>query len=171
MIYINEDLVTQEIDPIKIKKAVKSYLHRENLVLIDKCGESLDEKEISELLFNSAGDIYLKAIDTSVLLNEFGKELNLYIKRVEQYIEDIRDSEDFSTVNSSFVQVIESILEFSKVETFLSKNLIDELAIKDLTEKAFIQVEKGNNEYILDLMEYELLPVLHNFLSEINEEM
>ncbi|WP_102273793.1 hypothetical protein [Cytobacillus massiliigabonensis] len=171
MIFINDELVTNETDPIEVEQIVKKYLVREKLVLVDKEGQPLGPEEQAELLSETLSDHYFEAVHTSILLRDFRAELQLYIKKVDEYIENTRDKEDFSTVNVSFVQVIEALMEFSSVSTFLHKDLMDPIVLTSITEKAFKQMEMGNLEYLLDLMEYELLPVLNEFVDEINEEM
>lgn len=171
MIYVNDVLVTEEENQKIAEKMLKMYLTTEKLVLIREDNEIVDEQEIGTILINRPAIVKLKAIRTSALLRDFKEELQNYILRVEEYVEATRESEDFSMVMTSFVQVTEGILEFSAVAKFLQKDLIDQQQIHEITKKALQQAEAGNNEYLLDLLEYELIPMIYHFLSETIEEM
>lgn len=171
MIYINKILVTKGTNRIEVSQAVNTYLLDNKLVLVNNEGETLSEKEINELFFDSISNQHLQAISTLTLLTDFKMELDLYIHKVQEFIDDKRDSGNLSIVSVGFIQLIESTTNFSVVSSFIQKDLIDEVTIKELTKKAFEQAELGNVEYILDLMEYELLPILHDLLNEIQEEL
>ncbi|WNF22611.1 hypothetical protein [Mesobacillus jeotgali] len=173
MIYINEVPVAGDLNLELLKREIKAYLHKEKLVLIDQSGNILSENKVNSLLESSIekDQLFLQGVKTNLLLRDFKDELILYIKKVEDYIENVRDTEDFSTVKDSFVQIIESVLEFTSVSDFLQKDLIGQDTVKELAQKAFAQAESGNDVYILDLIEYELLPLLNHFSEGIQEEM
>lgn len=171
MIYINGNLVTEETMPEIAAEHLKNFLITERLVIVNKNDEPILQQELSVLLLGNPKEIKLKAINSSILLRGFKEELHNYILKVELYIENTRENEDFSSMINSFIQVVEALIEFSSVEDFLQKEMVPQQQINDISKKAIEQAEVGNNEYILDLLEYELLPILHNFLNEINEVM
>jgi len=102
---------------------------------------------------------------------DFKEELHTYILKVKAYIETARETEDFSSMMTSFIQVTEALIEFEAVANFLGKKLIDQEQIQTISIKALEQAEEGNIDYILDLMEYELLPILQHFIDETNMVM
>ncbi|MBP2241984.1 hypothetical protein J2Z40_002557 [Cytobacillus eiseniae] len=171
MIYINDQLIVEDTSQSDSSIIVKKYLHKNRLVLVNNDGQPMSDEELNTFLSHLNGVQKLKAVSISNLLRDLKQELQLYIKKVEAYIENIRDNEDFSSVNTGFAQVMEGILEFSVVASFLQKDLIDPSYMQQLSEKAFARAETGEDEYVLDIIEYELLPILNRLYDEINEEM
>lgn len=171
MIYVNGHIVTEEKSYETATEHLKEFLFKEKLVVVKEGDDPMSQEELSTILKSDVKEIKLTAMKSSTLLRGFKEELHTYILKVEQYIENIRETEEFSTVSKSFVQVTEALLEFSSVEEYLQKELVQQPQIEDISRKALEQAKVGNNEYILDLLEYELLPILHHFLNETNEVM
>jgi len=171
MIFVNDFLVTEEKNKDLAKQKLVEFLFVEKLVVTKEDNHPMNEEELNTVLMNIDEKVQLTAVHSSVLVREFKQELQNYNLRIEEYIDDTRQSEDFSTVTTSFVEVTEALLEFSAVSTFLQKELIDQEQIQELTGKALQQLEVGNTEYLLDLLEYEILPILYHFVEETNEEM
>lgn len=171
MIYVNDVFVTAEATYELAEVALKSYLATEKLVIVGPNKELVTEQEIEQILMNLTAKVNLTAICSSEILKEFKEELHSYILKVEEYIEVAREAENFSTTMTSFVQVLEALIEFEVVANFLQKKLIDSEQINVISTKALKQAEEKNTEYILDLLEYELLPMLHRFIDETNMVM
>jgi len=171
MIYVNDILVTEEATLELAEKALKVYLATEKLVVTGPNEELLSEQEIEQVLVKFPATIKLVAIGSSKLLMDFKEELHTYILKVKAYIETARETEDFSSMMTSFIQVTEALIEFEAVANFLGKKLIDQEQIQTISIKALEQAEEGNIDYILDLMEYELLPILQHFIDETNMVM
>lgn len=171
MIYVNNILVTQEANKSVAGAVLKEFLIAEKLVVVKKENQPMSEQELNHALMNITEKLQLTAVRSSVLIREFKEELHSYNLRVEKYINDTRQSEDFTNITTSFVEVTEALLEFSTVSNYLQKEMINKELIQELSEKALQQVEVGNTEYLLDLMEYEILPILYHFIQETNEEM
>lgn len=171
MIYVNGYVVTEENDFDTAAELLKNFLFAEKLIVVKEDKEPMSQHELTAILKSGTKEIKLSAIKSSLLLREFKEELHTYILQVEQYVEKIRETENLSTVMNSFVQVTEALIEFSAVEEFLQKKLVQQNQLNDISRKALEQAEVGNNEYVLDLLEYELLPILHHFLDETNEVM
>ncbi|MGB2872592.1 hypothetical protein [Psychrobacillus psychrotolerans] len=171
MIYVNGNVVTDSNDHEVAVEYLKEYLSAQRLLVVNSNDEPMSQQQLSTILLSNVEEIHLIAIKTSIILRGFREELHTYILKVEQYVEDIREIEDFSTVMSSYTQVIEALIEFLSVEEFLQKQLIDQKHLNDISLKCLKRAEEGNFEYILDVMEYELLPLLHNFIKETNEVM
>lgn len=171
MLYVNEHLVTEEKELETVAQQLKEYLLKEKLVIIKADQEPFSQEELFNLLMNGEEELRLSAIHTSILLRGFKVELESYIQKVETYIEKMRDSENFADVLNGFIQVIETILEFSSVENFLQKSLVNQQQLNELSTKVLARAEEGNYEYVLDVLEYEVLEILHQFLAETNEVM
>lgn len=168
MIYINDKLVIETNNQDEAEQRLKKYLQKEKLLLINEDKQPISEQEWRVILSNLSGVKYLYAESTCTVLKDFKEELNLYIKKVEQYVDDVRDTENYLNVNDGFIQVTEALMEFYRVSQFLQKDIIDRNIIHKIAEKAFIQAEMGNEEYVLDLIEYELLPFLQRYDNEID---
>lgn len=171
MIYVNDVLVTNEETLELAEKALKDFLATEKLVVTGQNEELLTEQEIKQILVNLPTTIKFTAISSSKVLLDFKEELNTYILKVEAYIDTTRETEDFSSTMASFVEVTEALLEFEVVANFLDKKLIDREQIQTISKKALEQAEEGNADYLLDLIEYELLPILQYFIDETNMVM
>ncbi|MER2076732.1 hypothetical protein [Psychrobacillus psychrotolerans] len=169
MLYVNDYLVTEEIELELVGQQLKEYLLKEKLIIIKSNQEPMSQDELATLLKSNEAEFRLVAMHTSILLREFKEELESYIQKVETYIEDMRESEIFSDVLNGFVQVIEALLEFTSVEKFLQKSLVNQQQVNELSTKALTRAEEGNLEYVLDVLEYEVLPLLQHFLDETNE--
>lgn len=171
MIYVNDHLVTVEKELEAVVKQLKDYLFNEKLVIVKKDQEPMSQGEVARLLMSNEPELRLAAMHTSVLLRGFKEELESYILKVETYVEDMRETENYSEVLGDFVQVIEGLLTFSAIEKFLQKSLINQQHVNELSSKALKRAEEGNFEYVLDILEYEVLAILHHFLNETNEVM
>lgn len=171
MLYVNERLVTEANELEIMVQQLKDYLFVEKLIIIKDDQEPMSQDELTSLLINNSSDIYLVAIHISVLLRDFKEELAVYIQKVEKYVEDMREIENFSGVLDGFVQVTEAILEFTVLEQLLQKNLIDKEQLNEVSAKALLRAEEENYEYVLDLLEYELLSNLQHIFDEIIEVM
>ncbi|MEK5146251.1 hypothetical protein MKX53_04360 [Psychrobacillus sp. FSL K6-4615] len=171
MLYVNDHLVTEEKEVEIVAQQLKDYLFTEKLIIVKQDQQPMSQDELASLLLNNNPELRLVAMHTSVLLSEFNDELETYIRKVEVYIEDMRETENFSDVLSGFVQVTEALLEFSSVEEFLQKSLLDQQQMNDISTKALARAEEGNYEYVLDVLEYEVLTILQHFLDETNEVM
>ncbi len=171
MLYVNDYLVTEEIEVETVAQQLKDYLFKEKLIIVKQDQEPVSQDELASLLMSNAPELRLAAMHASVLLREFKEELENYIQKVENYVEDMRETEDFSEVLDGFAQVIEALLMFSAVEEFLQKSLIDQQQVNELSTKVLTRAEEGNLEYVLDVLEYEVLAILHHLLDETNEVM
>lgn len=171
MLFVNDYLVTEEKELETVAQQLKDYLFKEKLVIIRPDKEPASQDELASLLISGASELRLAAIHTSVLLRGYKEELESYVQKVETYVDDMREKENFTGVLVGFVQVTEALLEFAAVEEFLQKKLLDQHELNEISSKALARAEEGNFEYVLDVMEYELLTILHHFLNETNEVM
>lgn len=171
LLYVNEYKVTNEKEVEIVKEHLEEYLSKEKLIIVDHEGQPISQEGLSQLLLENVSELRLAAKSTSVMLREFKEELVSYIQNVETYIERMRENENFSDVLNGFIQVTEALLQFSSVEAFLQKSLVDQEQLNDLSTKALMRAKEGNYEYVLDLLEYELLAILYHFLDETNEVM
>lgn len=171
MIYINGFVVTGSNEYEVVLKEVKDFISTRRLLIVDSNNDPMSQEQLSTLLLHNSGEIQLTAIETSIVLRAFKEELDAYTLKVEQYVDNTRASEDFSSVLNSYAQVTEALIKFISVEEFLQKQLLDKQLLNELTHKCLKRAEEGNFEYILDIMEYELLPLLRNFVKETNEVM
>lgn len=170
MIYVNNIDITSE-NELDIISTIKAFLTKEKMILVNEENLPIDNKDLEEIVLNMEENLFLNAIHTNSIIRDFVVELKEYVSKVEEYVENVRDTEDFSTVTDSFINITEALLEFSTVAIFLQKELVDQIQLKELTNRSLIGAESGNLEYVLDIIEYELLPILHRILNEINEEM
>ncbi|MDV6376988.1 hypothetical protein ORD22_01760 [Sporosarcina sp. GW1-11] len=169
MIYINGDRIAEDID--NIAKTINEYLIREKMVLVDENNIPLNPSAIENLVIQNNAPQYLRAIHTTQLLREFKQELNGYIEKVNQYIDDIRDLDDQLSVINGYTSVVEAILSFIPITNFIQKDLINSDFLQSISEKVFERAQLNDMSFIIDVIEYELLPLLQNVSDEIQEVM
>lgn len=170
MIFVNGVCITNKIQQNDNYIQIKNFLSKEKMVLINDDEQPMSEETLLEIL-KSDKDHYFRAVTTSSILRGFKDELSIYISKVENYIENEREIESNPNVINGFIDITESLFQFLSVEDYLQKKIIDQDHIKNLVKQTLYRVEVGDNNYVLDIIEYELFPILQRFEKEIIEEM
>lgn len=168
MIFINDVQLPMDYNG---KDGIYDYLKKKQMILISEEGRPLSNNDLTNILLNNNTPLYLHAKSTSSLLREFKEELYIYINKVTDYIDTTRDSDDHSTTVSSYSNIVEALFEFIPVTKYLQKNLIDTEYIHNITERVFERGQSNDYDYILDIIEYELLEILQTIYNEIQEVM
>ncbi|MGC5324881.1 hypothetical protein [Brevibacillus sp. SYSU BS000544] len=136
---------------------ILEYLRINNLIIVDEIGTPLSESQVNEQLENN-NDVVFYTKTISNLEQETIDETLAYVKKVRSWIiENIEENND-SNLSQSFVTILEALLELEKVSTYFSIDAITAIKIQTLSQKALPQMEQGNEEYLRDLLEYEILP-------------
>lgn len=151
--------------------ALKSYLNSNHLILVNKENVPLMEDEIIKKLEQNVQEYHFNAIHSKELLTNFCEELRMYFEKLEAFIETAREEEQYDTVNTAFINVIEALMEFMIVQRFIDKTIYQASDLENLSTKALQQAQIGNNEYVLDLIEYEVFPLVEQLLKEIEERI
>ncbi|WP_339210968.1 hypothetical protein NSQ41_03055 [Aeribacillus sp. FSL K6-8210] len=172
MIFVNDQLVVQDTTLEEALTKIKEYLWKHHLIIINNENVPLTDSQLEEVIKqNENQQVFFKAIKIKELLFEIYSELNDYVDKIEQYIDNIRDEENYSSVQEAFANVVEALIEFSNTQKYLDINVIDPKRLEEFSLKALRQTQLGNVEYVLDLMEYELVPLFKRLLKQLEERM
>lgn len=171
MIFVNGQIIASEGTNDMLFAKLKEYVKINHLVIVDENDVPIGREEIFTLIEKNE-NCYLKAVPTSQLLSDFYMELNNYIDKVESYVEAVRDNEgDLHSVHTAFINIMEALMEFAKVQSYVQTNVIDFEFLEEISSKAFQQAQHGNLDYILDLIDYEIIPVLKDLQELIKERI
>jgi hypothetical protein len=171
MIFVNGQLVAHEGTDEFLFTELKNYLKLNQLVIVSENITPLNDEEVFALIANNKDECHFQAIYANQLLSDLFLELTNYIEKIEVYVERIRDEGNLSSVHEAFVNVMEALIEFSKVQDYIQANVIDPTFLEKISFKALQQAQVGNDEYVLDLIEYEITPVFKELLELIKERI
>jgi hypothetical protein len=171
MIFVNDQLVAHEGTHEMLFTELKNYLKLNQLVIINENNDPLYDEEVFALIANNKDECRLQAIYVNQLLSDLCLELTNYIKKIEDYVEKARDTGNLSSVHEAFVDVMEGLIEFSKIQDYIQTSVIDSAYLEKISLKALQQAQLGNDEYVLDLIEYEITPIFEELLESIEERI
>jgi hypothetical protein len=171
MIFVNGQLVVDDGTCETAFTKLKDYLILNKLIVVDESNNPLNDEEILALIEKNTDECYVQAIDANQLLLDLCFELASYIEKIENYVERTRDEGNLSSVHEAFINVMEALIEFSKVQDYIQANVIDPTYLEKISLKALQQAQLGNDEYVLDLIEYEITPIFKDLLKLIEERI
>ena len=155
-------------DSESVFNKLMEHLKEKKLLITDIQGNPLSESEILNILnLNDQYSFYTKHIYE--IEKEFIEDFNLYVSKVEEKFKEISDIEDKSLIITAFVEVLEALIELQKVSKYFNFSVIDIESINALAEKALERIEEDDIDYIIDVLEYELIPKLNNTKSKLLE--
>lgn len=150
---------------------LEEYIKINNLVIVDENDVPLGRDEVFALIKKSE-KCYLKAVQTNQLLSDFYMELNSYIDKVESYVDRVRENErNLHSIPTAFINIMEALIEFSRIHSYVQTNIIDLEFLEEISLKSLQQVQHGNLDYILDLIDYEIVPLLKDLRDSIGERI
>jgi hypothetical protein len=158
MIKIDERLFENKQDREESLREIKQYLQQELIVLIGEDGIPLNENQIREQLLNPDAEFNSKKINGLEL--EAISEATDYIERAEVGIKELLEEIDLVVIFKSFTDLMEALMYLEQLTRYFSFGIISIEKINAFGEKALVQMEKGNSSYLLDVIEYECLPLL-----------
>jgi hypothetical protein len=148
-------------------KILKEYLNLNKLIVVNKEGEPLNDQAILSCLSSEDSHFHVKQVN--VLEQETIIETLQFTSRVEQTIKDTLDNHEEVAVFQTFIEIIEALTHLEKVAMYFSIEDINSTKIKELSKKGLQQMEQKNESYILELIEYECLPMVTSFSETLEE--
>jgi hypothetical protein len=149
-------------------KQIKTYLYENQLILAGSNGDSLTETEIINII--AVNPTYsFNTISVSEVENGFINEMLDYVEKVEKYFTQLSDSNDNEFIINTFIDLINSLTEIVKVAEHYKVNFLSIENINEIANKAISRIEIGDIDFLLDVMEYEIIPSLHDFKSKLLE--
>jgi hypothetical protein len=149
-------------------KKIKSHLHENQLVLADSSGAPLAETEIINII-TSNSTYSFNSISISEIEDGFVHEMLEYVEKVEKYFSELSISSNSELIINTFIDLINSLTEIIKVANYYEFYFISIDNINEIANKAVSRIEAGDIDFILDIMEYEIIPSLLDFKSKLIE--
>lgn len=142
-------------------KALRVYLDKNRIILVDQFDAPYSEEQIVELLNSEYVDFRIKTI--SELEKETIEESLKYINRVEQKVNEVINSTQPNEVFQLFTEILGAFVQMEKICKYFNSTIINMEEIDDIAKKALAQIEDENEYYIREITEYELLPMVCSF--------
>lgn len=154
-------------DVEQVFKAIKAFISKEQVILVDANGEPLqDEEVISIVKSNDSFDFNSIAIND--IAESFKQEVLTYIEQVNEYMSNLENVTDQEIVHS-FIDLINALVEIRKASEYFGIEFYSLEQINYLAGESLTRLEKGDKEYIRDVMEYEISPHLEEFKVKLFE--
>ncbi|WP_339060492.1 hypothetical protein [Tepidibacillus marianensis] len=138
---------------------IKKYLRENNLIIVDQSENPFSFEEIESMILNETEPIfYVKYIVD--LEKETIKDTIEYINNAEKRIHDIIEENNQVSIVQAFVKLMEALVSLEKIMSHFGSETLTSSWIQTISEKALSQIEKENYSYLVDLLEYEIMPKL-----------
>jgi hypothetical protein len=149
-------------------KNIQNYLHENQLILVDEQGIALNENQIiAKLTTETVCEFYTKEVKE--LERETIDEVICYIGQVEGKVEELLESDQREILTQSFVDLMEALLEISTLCRYFHLDVLTEEKVRDLFQKALPRVEQRDEQYMLDVIEYEMIPMMVSVKQALTE--
>lgn len=149
-------------------KLIMNYLADHQLVIVnieevplrdEEVLNSLLEKEVIHFSLKSVADLELDTV----------RNVLQYIETAEYHISLLDEEADNKVIFQAFVDVMEALDYFSSLSDYLKLNAVNSEKLHNISLKGLQQMEQENEEYILELLQYECLPMLMELRTELVE--
>ncbi|QXE00959.1 hypothetical protein [Terribacillus sp. DMT04] len=149
---------------------IKVYLHEKQFIINDESGAPLSEKAFMEIIAShSSYSFSVKQIST--IEKEFIEELVIYIEKVKDKVDSFSKSNDKELIINGFINLINSLIEIQATAGYFEIEIIDIEYINELATRAISRIEDGDYDFLVDVMEYELVPSLVHFKNKLPERL
>lgn len=145
---------------------IKKYLHNEKKILLDKKGETLNDEALIEIIKSNKGYEF-KTNELRDIEVGFLKEMKNYLYELEFYINKVSYLEDQSNKINCFIDTINSLTELETAARYYNIDFYSIEEINEIANKAIKYIELNNIDYLMDVLEYEIVPRIRNFLEQI----
>jgi hypothetical protein len=170
MIYINGTKIQRQSSLEDTFNSIIMFLSNENSVIVNEHGVALSNNEILNILANQA-EVHFQTKKISEIEKETLEELQNYVENAELEIEKLRENGNLGEIVQAFQDIVEALFYFSKLQDFYQLTIINLNHVHKLTEKSFNQVKEANSDYLLDVIEFELLPMIESLKEAIEERI
>lgn len=170
MIKIGGDLLPKEASYEKNLTQIRQYLQEHQMLIVNDEEMPLSEDEIVRVL-QTQEEVYFKVIPVKRFELEMLKETEQFLEHAEEELNDIVTNEETEKYMNAFLQISESLLELAPLVLYFGLELKINDKVKHYSQKALNQLELGNEEYIGELLEYEILPLLNEMKQIIKQRI
>jgi hypothetical protein len=160
MIKINDREFKNE-SVIEIIDSINDYLKEEKLILINNEGMPLCNKEVNTILANNT-DFNFIATSLAFFEEETIKETLSYVKKVIHEVNRIINLDLEVNLLSVITDLLEGIEDLKILERNYEIINFEILDVQKISLEILSEYQSGNENYILDVLEFELLPLYTN---------
>lgn len=167
MIKINNHEFKNE-NAIKLIESINDYLKEKKLILVNKDGIPLCNEEVNTILANNKEFNFI-AKSLTFFKEETTKETLIYVKKVIDTVGKIVNLDlkvNLLSVISDLLEGTEDLILFEKNHSI--KNF-EVLNVQKISLQILSEYQTGNENYILDVLEFELLPLYINLEALLKE--
>jgi ERCC4-related helicase len=170
MIYINRTKMPRQNSLEDTFYSIKKFLLNENSIIVNEHGAALSDNDILNILANQT-EIHFQTKKVSEIEKETLEELQNYVEKAEIEIERLRENDNMNEIVQAFQDIVEAIFYFSKLQNYYQLTIIDMNQIQELTQKSFDRMKESNTDYLLDVIEFEFLPMIKSLKDAIEERI
>jgi hypothetical protein len=157
MIKINNQEFKNE-SVIEVIKSINEYLKEEKLILVNNEGIPLCNEKVNNILANNT-DVNFIATSFAFFEKETIKETLSYVKKVIDEVNKIINLDLKVNLLSVITDLLEGIEDLIIIEkNYYIKNF-EKLDVQKISLEILSEYESGNENHILDILEFELLPL------------
>lgn len=168
MYIINGKVFTRNDGINTLMKEIKTYLHDNQLVLTNDTGIPLVEEEITNII--STNPTYtFDSVSVSKIEVDFVNEISSFVVKVEKQFNQLTSVNDKGLIINGFIEFTNSLIEIERAAQYFDINFIKFDQINEIASKVVSRVESNDLDFVLDIMEYELIPILQNFKERLLE--
>jgi hypothetical protein len=170
MIYINGTIIPKQNSLEDTFNSIKKFLLDEKSIIVNEHGAALSDNDILNMLANQS-EIHFQTKKVSEIEKETLEELQNYVEKAEIEIEKLRENDSMNETVQAFQDIVEAIFYFSKLQNYYHLTIINMDHIQKLTQKSYDRMKESNTDYLLDVIEFEFLPMIKSLKEAIEERI
>ncbi|WP_025028332.1 hypothetical protein [Caldalkalibacillus mannanilyticus] len=149
-------------------EAVFQYLKENHLLIVDEDHIPLMEEVIIQKLAAEESPQFITRSIQEVE-SETIQSVIEFIDQAEKNIKELADENNKAKIFQAFSDIVETFVELQSLTEYFDVAFPSEEKIKELSKKGLAQMENQNESYLLDLLEYECLPILEELRDQLAE--
>jgi hypothetical protein len=170
MIFINRTTIPRHKSHEDTLNEIKKLLVTENCIIVNEHGAPLSDNDILHLI-TTQREIHFQTKNISDIERETLQELQHYLENAETEIEQLRENENVGEIVQAFQDIVEALFYFSKLQDYYQLSIIDLNQVQKLTQKSYDRMKESNTTYLMDVIEFELLPMIELLKEAIEERI
>jgi hypothetical protein len=168
MFTINGEKINSNGSVSEIFNTIKEYLSRENLILISHNGVPLSHDDLYTIMNNNESydfnAVSIFELEYETILNTVN-----YLESSISEIEQILTLEKEVNLLSVITDLLNSMEELMVLDQHFDMGVFHDFNIHKISLDILSEYETGNQNYILDILEFECLPKYIKLLTLLKE--
>jgi hypothetical protein len=145
-------------------------LKEEGFLIIDDQKNVLNENEV-KCIISKYNEYDFKVIPIIHYEQDAIIEIKSYLEIVISKINKIVNMEDNTNPTIALVEILESIEELKKIDSYFNLDSLNEFNTKSISEHVLSEIQNQNVSVTYDVLEFECLPALLNLETAINRKI